>query len=168
MARAASFLLLNDTKSSFAIEGERPSNARAARWGQAIAEAGQRTPDRAELERLQRIVIGDARFVRLGLRREGGFVGRRDRTDGTPLPDHVSARAQDLPGLVDGIAAYCARAPAGGLDPVVAAAAATTGSSMSIRSTTGTAASTAGSSTMCWRWRVTRRRVSCSRSAPPS
>ena len=127
MARAASFLLLNDTKSSFAIEGERPSNARAARWGQAIAEAGQRTPDRAELERLQRIVIGDARFVRFGLRREGGFVGRRDRTDGTPLPDHVSARAQDLPGLVDGIAAYCARAPAGGLDPVVAAAAAAFG-----------------------------------------
>ncbi len=127
MARAASFLLLNDTKSSFAIEGERPSNARAARWGQAVAEAGQRTPDRAELERLQCIVIGDARFVRLGLRREGGFVGRRDRTDGTPLPDHVSARAQDLPGLVDGIAAYCARAPAGGLDPVVAAAAAAFG-----------------------------------------
>jgi len=31
--------------------------------------------DRAELERLQRIVIGDARFVYLGLRTEGG--GRR-------------------------------------------------------------------------------------------
>ena len=127
MARAASFLLLNDTKSSFAIEGERPSNVRAARWGRAIAEAGRRAPDRAELERLQRIVIEDARFVRLGLRDEGGFVGLHDRIDGSPLPDHVSARPQDLPGLVDGIAAYCARAVAGGLDPVVAAAVAAFG-----------------------------------------
>lgn len=127
MARAASFLLLNDTKSSFAIEGERPSNVRAARWGRAIAEAGQRAPDRAELERLQQIVIGDARFVRLGLRHEGGFVGLHDRTDGSPLPDHVSARPEDLPGLVDGIAGWCARAVEGRLDPVVAAAVAAFG-----------------------------------------
>ena len=127
MARAASFLLLNDTKSSFAIEGERPSNVRAARWGRAIAEAGQRAPDRAELERLQQIVIGDARFVRLGLCHEGGFVGLHDRTDGSPLPDHVSARPEDLPGLVDGIAGWCARAVEGRLDPVVAAAVAAFG-----------------------------------------
>ncbi|MDE0409644.1 MAG: Fic family protein [Alphaproteobacteria bacterium] len=127
MARAASFLLLNDTKSSFAIEGERPSSARAARWGRAIAEAGRRAPDRAELERLQRIVIEDARFVRLGLRNEGGFVGLHDRIDGSPLPDHISARPEDLPGLASGIAEYCARAVAGGLDPVVAAAVAAFG-----------------------------------------
>lgn len=127
MARAASFLLLNDTKSSFAIEGERPSNVRAARWSRAIAEAGRRAPDRAELERLQQIVIGDARFVRLGLRHEGGFVGLHDRTDGSPLPDHVSARPEDLPGLVDGIAGWCARAVEGRLDPVVAAAVAAFG-----------------------------------------
>ncbi len=127
MARAAAFLLLNDTKSSFAIEGERPSSARAARWGRAVAEAGQRAFDRAELERLQRIVIEDARFVRLGLRDEGGFVGLHDRIDRSPLPDHISARPQDLPGLVDGIAAWCGRAAAGGLDPVVAAAAAAFG-----------------------------------------
>ena len=127
MARAASFLLLSDTKSSFAIEGERPSSARAARWGRTITEAGQRAPDRAELERLQRIVIGDARFVRLGLRNQGGFVGVHDQIDRSPLPEHVSARPQDLPGLVDGIAAWCARAVEGRLDPVVAAAVAAFG-----------------------------------------
>ena len=33
VARAAAFLLLNDSKSSFAIEGERPSGDRAVRWG---------------------------------------------------------------------------------------------------------------------------------------
>ena len=127
LARAASFLLLNDTKSSFAIEGERPSRARAARWGRAVVGAGQRAADRAELERLQRIVIEDARFVRLGLRHEGGFVGLHDRIDRSPLPDHISARPEDLPELVDGIAAYCARAVEGGLAPVIAAAAAAFG-----------------------------------------
>jgi len=34
MARATAFLLLSDSKSSFSIEGERPSPKRAARWGQ--------------------------------------------------------------------------------------------------------------------------------------
>ena len=37
VARAAAFILLNDSKSSFAIEGERPSGQRATRWGQAIS-----------------------------------------------------------------------------------------------------------------------------------
>jgi len=39
------------------------------------AEAGRRPIDSAELDRLQRIVIGDACFVKLGLRAEGGFCG---------------------------------------------------------------------------------------------
>jgi hypothetical protein len=122
VARAAAFLLLNDSKSSFAIEGERPSSARTARWGQAIAQAGGRSLSLAEFERLQRIVIGDARFVRLGLREEGGFVGVHDRITGEPVPDHVSARPKDLRDLMNGIVCYGERAIAGGLDPVVAAA----------------------------------------------
>ena len=70
--------------------------------------------------RLQRIVIGDARFVRLGLRTEGGFVGERDRETRMPIPDHVSARPEDLPGLLEGLAAF-ARDAAPELDPVAAA-----------------------------------------------
>ena len=38
-------------------------------WGQAIAEAGQMQLSRAELERVESIVIGDARFVSSGLRK---------------------------------------------------------------------------------------------------
>lgn len=123
IARAAAFLLLSDSKSSFAIEGERPSGARAARWAQAIAQAGLRPPSVAELERLQRLVIGDARFVRLGLREDGGFVGTQDRETQEPVPDHVSARPEDLQSLVGGIIEYGERAIPGGIDPVVAAAA---------------------------------------------
>lgn len=123
VTRAAAFLLLNDSKSSFAIEGERPSNARAARWAQAISEAGAGRLTIEELERLQRIVIGDARFVKLGLRDDGGFVGTHDRETQEPIPDHISARAQDLRSLLEGIIEYDSRAVTAGVDPVAAAAA---------------------------------------------
>jgi Fic family protein len=127
MARAAAFLLLSDSKSSFWIEGERPSPKRTARWGQIIGESGSRKLSIAEFERLQRILIGDARFVRLGLRAEGGFVGMHDRTNNEPLPDHISARSEDLQSLVEGVIAYVARGVDGGVDPVVVAASAAFG-----------------------------------------
>jgi hypothetical protein len=123
LARAAAFLLLNDSKSSFAIEGERPSGSRASRWGQAIEQAGARPLSLAELDRLQRIVIGDDRFVRLGLRSEGGFVGVHDRDTNMPIPDHISARAEDLGSLLQGVIDYSTRAIGGRMDPVAAAAA---------------------------------------------
>jgi hypothetical protein len=123
VTRAAAFLLLSDSKSSFAIEGERPSSARAARWARAIGEAGVHPITVDELERLQRVVIGDARFVTLGLRGEGGFVGTHDRDTQEPVPDHISARPQDLRDLLAGIIAYDGRSVTGGADPVAAAAA---------------------------------------------
>ncbi len=122
IARAAAFLLLDDSKASFRIEGERPSAQRAARWGQVIGEAGSRSLSVAELEELQRIVIGDDRFLQLGLRREGGFVGSRDRTTRDPIPSHISARAEDLNDLVEGIVSYGERVLPDGMDPVIAAA----------------------------------------------
>ena len=121
LSRTAAFLLLKDSKSSFAIEGENPRQDRIQRWGRAIGEAGNRPIDLDELLRLQRLVIGDARFVRLGLRNEGGFVGEHDRETGAPLPYHVSARPEDLRSLIDGMTAFD-RGAAQQLDAVVAAA----------------------------------------------
>lgn len=121
LARTAAFLLLKDSRSSYAIEGEHPPQDRIQRWGQAIAEAGRQPLDREELLRLQRIVIGDARFVRLGFRDEGGFVGEHDRETRMPLPAHFSARPEDLPSLIDGMIAFD-RGPAARLNPVIAAA----------------------------------------------
>ncbi len=123
MRRATAFLLLKDSKSSFQIEGEQPPAQRTARWGKAIGEAGSRELSLSELERLQRIVIGDSRLVRLGLRSEGGFIGMQDRSSQEPIPDHVSARPEDLKSLIEGIVAYDRRAVQGRIDPVVAAAA---------------------------------------------
>ena len=121
LARTAAFLLLKDSKSSYAIEGESPPQDRIQRWGRAIGEAGRQPLDSDELLRLQRIVIGDARFVRLGFRNEGGFVGEHDRETRLPLPDHISARPEDLPHLTAGMIAFD-RGPAQHMDAVIAAA----------------------------------------------
>lgn len=124
MARAAAFLLLADSKASYVIEGERPPQDRIQRWGQAIGGAGHLALTEEQLLRLQRVVIGNARFMRLGWRHAGGYVGRRDRETNAPLPEHISARSQDLELLVRGLIAYADRSEATDpLDPIVAAAA---------------------------------------------
>ena len=121
LARTAAFLLLKDSRSSYAIEGERAPQNRIQRWARAIGQAGREPLDLQELLRLQKIVIGDARFVQLGLRTKGGFVGEHDRDSGMPLPDHISARDMDLPGLIEGMVAFD-QDESRALDPVIAAA----------------------------------------------
>ena len=121
LARTAAFLLLKDSKSSYVIEGERPPQDRIQRWGRAIGEAGRAPLTLDELLRLQRIVIGDERFVRLGLRSEGGFVGEHDRQTHAPIPDHISARPEDLSSLVEGMITFD-RGAEERLDAVIAAA----------------------------------------------
>ena len=104
LARTAAFLLLKDSKSSYAIEGESPPQDRIQRWGRAIGEAGKQPLDLQELLRLQKIVIGnDNRFIQMGLRTEGGFVGEHEQGSRLPLPEHISARHEDLNSLVQGL-----------------------------------------------------------------
>ena len=103
MARTAAFLLLKDSKASYAIEGESPPQNRAQRWGKAIGQAGQKPISEDELLRLQQLVIDNPRFTKMGWRKEGGFVGEHDRRHGTPLPEHISAKWQDIPALMDGL-----------------------------------------------------------------
>ncbi len=105
LQRASAFLLLKDSQASFTIEGENPGSNRAARWGKAIGQAGNKPLSKDELLRLQQIVIEDTRFTNIGFRREGGFVGEHDRITGDPLPDHISARWQDAELLIDGMIA---------------------------------------------------------------
>lgn len=123
VTRAAAFLLLEDSKASYVIEGERPPQDRIQRWGQAIGEAGRQPLSTDELLHLQRLVIGPARFTRLGWRTEGGFIGPRDRETNAPLPDHVSARPDDIAALIDGLIAYTERSERHNLTAVIAAAA---------------------------------------------
>ena len=121
LARTAAFLLLKDSKASYVIEGENAPQDRIQRWGRAIGEAGRRPIDLDEFLRLQNIVIGDKRFIHMGLRTEGGFVGTHDRETRAPLPVHISARHDDLSSLIDGLIDFD-RGAATALDPVIAAA----------------------------------------------
>lgn len=98
LARTAAFLLLKDSKSSYAIEGEHPAQDRIQRWGRAISEAGRHTLSLDELLRLQAIVIGDARFVRVGPRQEGGCVDEHDRDSRLPRPPILAHERRILPG----------------------------------------------------------------------
>ena len=121
IARAAAFLLLSDSKASFAIEGESPPRDRIARWGNVLSKAGQVDLDVAQLERLQRELIGDDRFIVVGLRKEAGFVGRHDAF-GQPEPEHLSARATDLESLLAGLLQFDEDASMLDYHPVLAAA----------------------------------------------
>ncbi len=103
LQRASAFLLLKDSKASFTIEGESPLSKRAARWGKAIGQAGMNALSRKELLRLQQLVIESNRFMKMGFREEGGFVGDHDRSSGEPMPDHISARSENVIQLVDGL-----------------------------------------------------------------
>ena len=121
LARAAAFLLLKDSKASYAIEGERVPHNRAERWGRAIGQAGQQPLTPEELLRLQEIVIEDQRFTHMGWRREGGFVGVHDRATNVPVPDHISARWQDVTTLVDGIVDTLHQLSESDYDPILTA-----------------------------------------------
>ena len=89
--------------------------------GRAIGEAGQRELSADELLRLQEIVIGDGRFISMGWRKEGGFIGVHDRSANTPIPDHISARWEDIPALITGLIDTDRILAEGSYDPVLAA-----------------------------------------------
>lgn len=103
LLRTSAFLLLKDSKASFTIESEKPVHNRAVRWGKAIGQAGNKPLSKEELLRLQQIVIENSRFLKMGYRTEGGFIGEHDRTSGEPIPEHISARSQDVEKLMSGL-----------------------------------------------------------------
>jgi len=121
LARAAAFLLLKDSKSTYAIEGERPPHDRIHRWGQAVSQAGRNPLSNDEFVRLQQIVITDPRFTHMGYRYQGGFVGNHDRQTRAPLPEHISARHEDLSSLMDSLIEV-ADVTGSELDPIISAA----------------------------------------------
>jgi hypothetical protein len=122
VARAASFMLLADSRASFEIEGERPPRNRLERWGRAVLQAGKNPLTLDEIIRLQRVLIEDTRFVRAGLRPDGVFLGERDH-NGDPLPEFIGARPGDLDELMSGLLEANDRMREDGVDPVLKAAA---------------------------------------------
>ncbi len=120
--RTSAFLLLKDSKASFAIEGEFPPNMRARNWGKAIGQAGKKPLTINEIERLQDIVIGTKKLKHMGIREDEGFIGEHDRETFTPIPDHISAKAKDLSSLMKGLIDTNNLLQGSDYDPVLAAA----------------------------------------------
>ena len=122
VARAASLMLLADSRASFEIEGERPPRNRLERWGRAVVQAGRNRLTLDEIIRLHGVLIEDTRFVHAGLRPNGVFLGERDH-HGDPLPEFIGARPADLDDLTSSLLEANARMRDDGLDPVLQAAA---------------------------------------------
>ena len=121
LQRASAYLLLKDSKASFTIEGEKPRSNREVRWGNAIGQAGINPLTIDELNRLQQLVIENDRFTKMGIRKQEGFVGDRDRETGEPIPDHISAKHEDLESLLSGLLSTNEILIQSSLDPVLAA-----------------------------------------------
>ena len=122
LRRAAAFLLLKDSKASFAIEGEYPPDIRAHTWGKIIGEAGKHPLSIKEIERLQNIVIGSKKLKQMGLRTGEGFIGDHDSVTFDPIPEHISAKANDLPSLMKGLIDTEGLLRVSAYDPILAAA----------------------------------------------
>lgn len=122
IARAASFLLLADSRASFEIEGERAPRNRLERWGRAVLQAGKNKLTLDEIVRLHSVLIEDTRFVFPDLRPDGVFLGERDQF-GDPLPEFIGARPDDLEDLCSGMLAANNRMRDDALDPILQAAA---------------------------------------------
>jgi Fic/DOC family protein len=122
VARAASFLLLADSRASFEIEGEKPPRGRLERWGRAVVQAGKNKLTLAEIVRLHTVLIEDTRFTRASLRPDSVFLGDRDHA-GDPLPEFIGARPEDLQALMQGLIAANERMREGDLDTVLQATA---------------------------------------------
>jgi len=122
ITRAASFLLLADSRASFKIEGERAPRSRLERWSKAVLQAGKYPLTLDEIIRLHKVLIEDSRFVFPGLRPDGVFLGERDHVN-DPVPEFIGARPEDLEALCSGMLAANQRMCDNGLDPVLQAAA---------------------------------------------
>ena len=123
LRRAVGFMLLNESKGSFGIEGETPPRNRLERWGRLIAEAKDIPLSIDALVALHRSLFdAKQRMVIYGLRQEGGFVGRHDARDQTPLPDHVSAKSEDIPSLLSGLLGTFDLLKRSRFDPILTAA----------------------------------------------
>ena len=121
LTRAVDYLYTRETRSSFAIEGEKPSSRRAARFVRALSEAATFNPlDKDALVRLQGSIV-DARYAATDWRDVQIFVGRMGA--GFREEVHfVCPRPGDVPSLMRGWMKLTERVSHESVPPVVGAA----------------------------------------------
>ncbi len=122
LRRAAAFLYLKETHSSFEVEREKPTADRARRFADLLKEAENGIPlSEDRFVQLQNAVL-DPRFHEFSYRTKQNWIGQdlgyRKRVDFVP------ARPEDVRDLMDGLVAFSEviRTRPESSDPVVAAA----------------------------------------------
>ncbi|MBI5282516.1 MAG: Fic family protein [Candidatus Solibacter usitatus] len=98
--RASDYLYLSETKSTYAIEGEKPAAGRAERFAAALMRAGEsRFASEQALVGLQQQIIQDQRFAAQGWRRGQNYVSRT-RIDYSEDIQYICPRPEDLAALM--------------------------------------------------------------------
>lgn len=121
LRRAVSYLYTKETRSSFDIEREKPSEARAARFVALLRELPDRASlDEAALVQMQNIIV-EQRFGEHGYREEQNYVGE---SVGMRQRIHfVPPRPGDVPRLMSGLLSSLERMETSRVEPIIHAAA---------------------------------------------
>ena len=109
--RAAAFLYLKETQSSFEVEREKPSASRAQRFADLLRQADIGQPlTKERLVELQNAVI-DPRFHEFGWRQQQNWIG--DDLGYRQRVEFVPARPEDVPVSMQGLLDTAAKASFG-------------------------------------------------------
>ena len=118
--RAAQYLFVNETKSSYQIERLRPDQRRTVRFVELLRRAGTVPCGTEEdLTALQRAIV-DERYAARGFRDTQNYVGQ-SLGPGREIVHYVPPKPEDVQALMGGWEVCCRRASAEGIHPVVAA-----------------------------------------------
>jgi hypothetical protein len=121
LRRAVHYLFTKETKSSFAIEGEKPTSERTERFVRALAHAPEfDTSNKDAFVGLQNAIV-DARYAQKDWRTGQNYVSETGR-DYQEIIHFVCPKPEDVSSLMDGWMRMVTRVESQKVDPVCAAA----------------------------------------------
>jgi Fic/DOC family len=121
LRRAVHYLFTKETKSSFAIEGEKPTSERTERFVRALTHAPEfDTSNKSAFVGLQNAIV-DRRYAQKDWRTGQNYIAETGR-DYVEIVHFVCPKPEDVSSLMDGWMRMVARVESDKVDPVCAAA----------------------------------------------
>ena len=120
VCRAGDFLYLKETKSSYAIERQTPSQKRTAVFMNILREAGRNSLTKPLLLRLQNAIV-DERYAEKDYRNDQVYVGQT-LAPGRELVHFIGLKPEDLPSFMDAYLETAGKLLASSCDAIIAAA----------------------------------------------
>lgn len=121
LRRAVHYLFTKETKSSFAIEGEKPTSERTERFVRALTHAPEfDTSNKSAFVGLQNAIV-DRRYAQKDWRTGQNYISETGR-DYVEIVHFVCPKPEDVSSLMDGWMRMVARVESDKVDPVCAAA----------------------------------------------